>query len=199
MKTVAALIVAFLFMACSRTYPAITEYRIAPSGVTSTEIIQSSCKNETLKISQVFVKSSLMSKEMKYVVGEYQEYAYNQSEWAEYPNKAITDVIVEYLSRANIFSNVSSYKSFSSSTYTLETNIAEFTQYYSKDEKNSFVRLDITFSLVDNATGKIVDSKHIFKEKKTKATDAQSGVVALNELLFESLREMQMWLAKSCQ
>jgi len=199
MKIIVAVVMAFLFMACSRTYPSVTEYRIAPNGVTSTELVQSSCKDDTLKVSQVFVKSSLMSKEMKYVVGEYKEYAFNQSEWAEYPNKAITDVIVEYLSHANIFSNVSSYKSFSISTYTLETNVAEFTQHYSKDEKKSFVRLDITFSLVDNQTGKIVDSKHIFKEKKIKAIDAQNGVIALNELLFSSLREMHIWLAKSCK
>jgi cholesterol transport system auxiliary component len=184
--------------ACSTTYPAITEYRIdtdikVPSDLTS------SCKEKSLTVAQVFVKNSLMSKKMKYVVGKYQEFAYNESEWAENPNRAITDEIIASLQKAGVFATVESYKSFSRSDYTLESRVDTFTQFFSEDESSSFVKIDITFSLIDNKTAKIIASKHIVKEKKTKKADAKSGVVALNELLGESLREMSRWIAGSCQ
>jgi ABC-type uncharacterized transport system auxiliary subunit len=198
MKIFLISLVGLFFVACSTTYPAITEYRISvpKQKVKSPE---SSCKRDTLKVSQVFVTSSLMSKEMKYVVGEYKEYSYNESEWAEQPNKALSDAIVKVLEDSGLFAHVSSYKSFSSSNYTLETNVAAFTQHFSSDEKSSFVKIDMTFSLIDNSSAMVIASKHIVKEKKVMKADAQSGVTALNELLFTTLQEMTQWIAKGCK
>ena len=188
-----------LFTACSTTYPAVTQYRIAPKESAKKEHFSTECKAKTLKISQVFVKNSLMGKEMKYIVGDYKEYAYNQSEWAEHPNKAISDVIINSLQRSNIFSHVSGYKSFTVSDYTLESNIAEFTQHFSEDEQHSFAKIDITFSLIDNSSVKIVASKHIVKSMPVAEANAQSGVVALNRLLESALDEMKLWIAKACK
>jgi len=198
MKTVLLLTVTLFFLGCSRTSPMITEYRIAAKE-SKVSLESASCKEDTIKVSQAFVKSSLMSKEMKYVVGDYEEYSYNQSEWAEHPNKAITNAVVASLEDAGIFANVTSYKSFSSSKYTLEINVADFTQYYSSDEKSSTANLDITFSLIDNQTSLIIASKHIVKKKKTQKADAKSGVLALNALLAQSLDELKIWIAKSCK
>ena len=92
-----------------------------------------------------------------------------------------------------------SHKSFSRSDYTLESRVDDFAQYFSEDEKESYVRTSITFSLIDNKTAKIVASKQITKEKRTEAADAQSGVAALNELLGESLDEMTEWISGSCE
>ena len=198
MKIILTAFLLLIFTACSTTYPAITQYRISVD-VHKSDTLQSLCKKSSLKVSQAFVKSSLMSKKMKYVVGEYQEGAFNQSEWAEDPNKAITDVIVQSLQNAGIFETVTSYKSFSSSDYTLESSVADFTQYFTADEKSSVAKIDISFVLVDNATAQVVATKHIVKELQTKDANAKSGVDALNTLLQESLREMQAWLAKSCR
>ncbi len=198
MKNIVLLFSFFFLTACSTTHPAITEYRINVHTKVSRDI-QSSCQQHSLTVAQVFVKSSLMSKKMKYVVGKYKEYAYNQSEWAENPNRAITDAIVKALQDAAVFQTVQSYKSFSRSDYTLESRVDDFTQYFSEDEKESYVRTSITFSLIDNKTAEVVGSKQITKEKKIQDADAKSGVVALNELLSESLREMQTWIAKSCE
>jgi len=198
MKTVLLSILGLFFVACSTTYPAITEYRITVPTLKQ-QALNSSCKEHTLKVSRVFVKSSLMGKEMKYIVGEYKEYAYNKSEWAEQPNKALSDMIVKVVEDSGTFAHVSSYKSFSSSDYTLETNVAEFTQHFSSDEKNSFVKIDMTFSLIDNNSAMVVASKHIVNEKKVTHPDAQSGVQALNELLLSTLHEMTQWLAKGCK
>lgn len=197
MKTLLSAVMLLFFTACSATYPAVTQYRIETKDLQQSS--KSTCKKHSLKVSQAFVRSSLMSKRMKYVVGDYQEGAYNQSEWAEDPNKAITDAIVKSLRDAKIFQTVTSYKSQSNAEYTLESSVAEFTQHFSKDEKSSFVKLDITFTLLESATGKVLATKCIVKQMPTKSADAQGGVAALNALLQESLREMQSWIAKSCQ
>ena len=198
MKTLLSAFVLLFVTACSTTYPAVTQYRIETQDLQNSSQT-SLCKKSSLKVSQAFVRSSLMSKKMKYVVGEYQEGAFNQSEWAEDPNKAISDAIVKSLRDAKIFQTVTSYKSVSNAQYTLESSVAEFTQYFSKDEKSSFAKLDITFTLLDSATGTVLSSKRIRKQMPTKSVDAQGGVAALNVLLQESLREMQNWIAKSCQ
>ncbi len=196
MRVYIAIISALFLVGCSTTYPAITEYKIAVDSNVSK--VQSSCKQNSLTVAQVFVKSSLMKKDMKYVVGKYQEFAYNQAAWAQTPNRAITDALVSTLQHEHIFTSVQSYKSFSHSEYTLESRVNDFMQYFNKDEKESHAIVDITFTLIDNATAEVVATKEIRKVKKTENVDAQSGVKALNELLTQTLREMSGWLAGSC-
>ena len=198
MKTLLSAFLLLLMTACSTTYPAVTQYRIAPQESVQT-LHKSSCKQHSVKVAQAFVRSSLMSKKMKYVVGDYQEGAFNQSEWAEDPNRAITDAIVKSLQSSSFFESVASYRSFSASDYTLESNVAEFTQHFSLDEKSSYAKIDITFRLISNQTMQVVAVKHIVKELAAKKADAPSGVEALNVLLTQSLREMQEWIAKSCK
>jgi ABC-type uncharacterized transport system auxiliary subunit len=198
MRYILAILLVAVFVGCTTTYPPVTEYRIEalPKRV---NFKQSSCKAHSLKVSQVFVKSALMSKKMKYVVNAYEEYAYNQSEWAEDPNKAITDVLVSDLEQTGIFDTVTSYKSFSSSDYTLECRIADFTQYFTENEKHSFVKIAMTFTLIDNKTAKVIATKTIQDKMDTKQADAKSGVVALNRLLQKSLVSLNSWLAGSCR
>jgi len=186
-----------LLSACSTTYPAITGYRLDTNS--SKVSVQSNCKEKSLKVSQVFLKSSLMSKQMKYVVGQYEEYTYNKSEWSQNLNQAITQEIVKELDNTDIFSSVESYKSFSRADYTLESSVSEFTQHFSSDERTSFVKVDISFSLIDNKTMQVIATKHFIKELRTDSPTAASGVKALNILLDECLREMKLWLAKDCK
>ena len=186
-----------LLAGCATKYPPVTEYRIEAQHK-ALQDTQSRCEKKSLTVAQVFVSGNLMSKKMKYVVGKYQEYAYNQSEWAENPNRAISDEILKVLQNSNLFKTVDSYKSFSRSDYTLESRVDDFSQHFSKDEKSSFVVVDMTFSLIDNKSAKIIASKHIKKTVKTKEANAASGVAALNEALSETLYEMSEWIAGSC-
>ena len=182
---------------CATKYPAITEYRIK-ADQKSLRDLKKSCEKKSLTVAQVFVPSSLMTKKMKYVVGSYKEYAYNQSEWAENPNRAITQEIVTVLQNAKIFKTLENYKSFSRSDYTLESRVDDFTQYFSIDEKSSYVVVDMTFSLIDNKTAKVIAMVHISKKQDTKEPNAYSGVEALNKALSETLEEMSEWIAGSC-
>ena len=198
MKRILLSLALLFFAGCSTTYPVITEYRIETDRG-NLDTIVSRCEKKSLTVAQVFVSSSLMSKKMKYIVGKYKEYAYNHSEWAENPNRAITDEIVQLLQASHVFKTVDSYKSFSRSDYTLESRVDDFSQYFSEDEKSSFVVVDITFSLIDNKSAKVIASKHIKKIMNTKTANAASGVTALNEALTETLSEMSKWIAGSCQ
>jgi len=198
MKTILAIFLLALFVTgCATKYPAVTEYRIKADPKQSTHL-QNSCEKKSLTVAQVFVPSSLMSKRMKYVVGSYKEYAYNQSEWAENPNRAITQEIVKVLQNAKIFKTLENYKSFSRSEYTLESRVDDFSQYFSVDEKSLYVLVDMTFSLIENKTAKVVAIKHIIKKEEAKEPNANSGVEALNKALSETLEEMSAWLAGSC-
>jgi len=196
MRVVVSSLVLLFFMACSTTYPAVTYYRVT---TLHKSLQKGVCKKDSIKVAQSLLPSSLMSKKMRYVVGEYEEGTFHQSAWAEELNRAISDAIVTSLRDANLFATVTSYKSTAVTEYRLESSVAEFTQHFSRDEKHSFVKLDITFMLVDNATSKVIATKHIVKEFPTQSADAKGGVRALNSALQESLREMQIWLEKSCK
>ncbi|QOP45206.1 ABC-type transport auxiliary lipoprotein family protein [Sulfurimonas paralvinellae] len=198
MKILVTTFLLLVFTACSTTYPAVTQYRLTVQEAQK-GALQSNCKEHSLKVSQAFVKSSLVSKEMKYTLGAYQEGRFNRSEWAEDLNRALSDTIVSSLEDSALFQNVTSYKSLSGSDYTLETRVSDFTQHFSDDQKSSVVKVDMTFTLIDNKTGMAVSSKHIVKEMPTKSPDAKSGVEALNQVLNEVLHTMHIWIAGTCQ
>ena len=198
MKTIVTSLLLILFVTgCATKYPSITEYRIKVEPKQLSDL-QKSCEKKSLTVAQVFVPSALMSKSMKYVVGEYKEYAYNTSAWAENPNRAITSAIVKSLQNTQIFQTVENYKSFSRSDYTLESRVDDFSQHFDHDEKHSFAVVDMTFSLIENKTAKVVATKHIIKKEEVKEANANSGVEALNKALNETLTEMSSWISGSC-
>jgi ABC-type uncharacterized transport system auxiliary subunit len=197
MRKVLFISILLFLVGCTTTYPPMTEYRVALKK--SVKQPQSSCREKRLKVSQVFLRSSLMSKEMKYVVGEYKEFSYTQSQWAEDPNKLLSDILVQNLKESDIFASVVSYKSFSSANYTLESSVEDFTQYYSSDEKSSYVRVAMSFTLIATDKAEIVDTLRVVKKIDTKEPNAKSGVEALNVALNSILGELDGWIAKSCK
>lgn len=183
---------------CSVSVPPIMEYRLAPK-VSIEKLQNSSCKEESLKVSQVFSASSLMSHKMRYIEDDYQELSYNESKWATAPSSAINAELVKSIREAEIFSNVESYKSRSRSDYVLETNIEEFVQYYKNENRKSFSRVSIVFSLIDVKSAKIIESKRISKEIQVKSLNAKGGVKALNEALADTLVQNSKWLSEVCK
>jgi len=196
-RVAAFFLVALVMVGCTTTQPPMKEYTITLKPAKS--FAKGSCKKYDLKVSQVFVGSSLMSKSMKYRVGEYAEYAYNRSQWSEDPNKALTQAIVANLQETGIFKSVSDYRSFSKSDYTLESRVDRFVQGYSSDEKHSFAAVDLTFQLIENATARVVATKHITKEERLSVVGAAAGVAGLNRLFSEALSEMDQWIDGSCK
>lgn len=193
------LLLSFLiFTGCSVTYPPISEYRIAPE---VKQIVHNtdSCKDKSLKISQVFSSSSLMSKKMKYAQDNYKEYYFSESEWADAPNKVITKELLKSVRATNIFSNVTSFKSRTKSDMILETSVEDFMQYFSDDSSKSYVNIVMTMSLIDAKSSKNIETKTFEKILEVESINAQGGVDALNSAFSTILSQSSLWLEDVCK
>jgi len=190
--------VAFLFVGCSMSTPAISEYRINVEPLSS-EFTQTGCKKESLKIAQAFSSTSLMTHEMNYGQGTHKQYKFTQSQWAESPNRAISTEILKYLKSTKLFKNVQISKSRSKNALLLETNIEDFMQYFSDDEKESFVKVRINLTLIDEKTSKVLATKTFESKINVDSINADAGVKYLNIALENILKSSGAWMSEVCQ
>ena len=188
------IVLVFLLSGCSVTQPTITDYRIDPS--VDIKQTQENLKQRSIKIVPLFSNVSLATNTMHYRVGQYKEYSFTQSAWADTPTRAITNKIVNVLEKSGLFDGVYSYKSSKSTELVLEVSINEFIQSFDEAENNSFVTLDISYNLIEKKTTKLLGTKNFTKTMQTKTVDAQGGVEALNTLLAETLEETVVWLSE---
>jgi len=198
MKIILITLVALLLGGCTVTTPSKSEYRIAPL-MEITSISESSCSDKSLKVSQAFSQSSLMNTKMKYTLDEEQELTYSESAWSRSPTRAITAALLTSVRATNLFKIVNNYKSRSRSNLILETNIEEFIQHYENDSTKSFVKIVISFSLVNAKTSKTIDNNTIIVELDSDSLNAQGGAAALNRALSEVLNKNNEWLGSVCK
>ncbi|MBA3025589.1 MAG: hypothetical protein FP820_04180 [Sulfurimonas sp.] len=188
----------FLFAGCAKVVPAVSELRIN-SNIYDTHLNSQACKDKSLKVAQSFSPAVLTNLDIMYGVGEHKQFRYTQSKWVQSPNAAITSEIVNFLKSSNLFSSVNVPKSRAKTDYILEANIEDFMQYFTEDEKSSFVRVSITLSLIDTSKNNVVSMKNFKIELPVKTLDAEGGVVALNEALKELLPQSGIWLNEICR
>jgi len=198
MKIVLITLALFILTGCTVTKPHVLSYRIAPL-LNQEEIANSSCKEKSLKVSQVFTSRGLKSKKMHYVETNYKEFNYTESGWSNTPNKAISKNLLASIRASGLFSSVNSASSRSKSDLYLETTVEEFLQFYNIENKSSHVEVRLSFSLINLKDNSIVDSKVISRTIKTDTLNAEGGVVALNKALTEVLSETNEWLSKVCK
>ena len=191
--------IAFLFLtACTVSQPHIVEYRIKPPLPTKS-YDATECKEKSIKVSQAFSANSLMVKKMKYTSEGFKEYSFNESEWSQSPNRAITQEIVRSIRASKLFRSVQSYKSRSESELILESTIEDFSQYFNEKEKHSYVKVLLSMSLLDAKTGRVLGMKQFSKKLQSETLDAQGGVKALNRALADTLIQSNVWLNKVCR
>ena len=198
MKLIIMALVAFLFIGCSTTVPAVAEYRINTLFSTAA-FNETGCKQQSLKIAQAFSSSSLMSNKMSYGLGTHKQYKFTESEWAESPNRAISAAVLEYVKSTELFNNVQISKSRSKNGLLMETNIEEFMQYFSEDEKESFVKAKINLTLIDVQASKVLATKTFSSRVEVNALNPDDGVIALNRALENILKESGIWLDGVCK
>lgn len=198
MRYIYLFLLSTLFFGCSVKTPAVVEYRvnIEPKVM---QFHSTTCSHDSLKVAQAFSPTSLMSSKMNYALSLYKQFSFTQSQWAESPNRAITDEVVRYIKASNIFKNVQSSQSRTLNRYLLEVHIEDFMQYFSEDEKHSFAHVRIFFTLIDTKVSQVISSKSFFSKVEAKTNDAQGGVVALNSALQEILSQSLTWLDRSCK
>lgn len=193
-----ALLIAFVVAGCTVVKPHIAEYRINPT-LTQSIANRGECSDRSLKVAQAFSSNALMLVDMSYAIGEYKRDTFNQSQWAETPNRAITAQILKMLQGTKLFKTVQSAQSRSKSDLILETNIEKFIQYFSVEENSSIAKVVISSTLIDGKTNKVLDSRTFSKNTNVKTLNAKGGVVALNEALSEILTMQRAWLGEVCK
>lgn len=198
MKFILVIITIFLLAGCSTTKPPITEYRITTDSLT-TKSSADGCRDKSLKISQAFSSSSLMSLKMDYGHEKSKIYSYSQAQWNESPNYTVTMKLLNYIRASTLFKNTQTTRSRSSYDLILETNIEDFIQYYSDDLKDSFVNIVISLTLIEAKTSSVLATKTFTSKVKTDTADAFGGVKALNSALSDILTQNIEWLSGVCK
>ena len=197
MKNIYLVLILLLLTGCSTILPPITAYTIDPTMHESKDNLV--CKGKTLRVGKVFTSQNLMLKQMKYASDDYKQFTYTESKWANTPNKAISSALLRSIRDAKIFDSVSSYRSHTRDDLLLETNVYSFMQYYSEEDKKSYVDVTFSFSLVDVKKAKSLRSIVIKRKVESKTLDAEGGVIALNKALESVLEETNKWLSESCK
>ena len=189
--------IAILLGGCATVHPPKVEYRLNAK-TPSQSFPQNECTGKSLKVAEAFSSSTLMSLSMYYVEGVNKQFAYSQAQWAVAPNYAISEKLLTLARDTKLFKSVQVSKSRSKNDLILETNIEEFMQYFSADFKESHAKVGITISLIDANTNSVLSTKKFNSKVDAKTLDADGGVVALDEALFEVLTEMNAWFSKVC-
>jgi cholesterol transport system auxiliary component len=192
------IIAIFILSGCATIKPSITEYRIITDSLNVSSSVDG-CSDKSLKVVQAFSPSTLMSLKMNYAQDESKIFSYSQARWSELPNHSITMSILKEIRDTNFFKNVQVAKSRSNHNWVLEINIEEFLQHYSKDLKNSFSKVVISFTFVDSKTKTIVANKIFTSKVDTDSLNADGGVKALNSALSNILVQNIEWLNEVCK
>ena len=190
--------VTFLLVGCSTTTPAVSEYRIDVE-LAPVVSIETGCKEKSLKVAQAFSPTFLMTHDMNYGQGAYKQYKFTQSQWAESPNRAISTELVEYLKSTKLFKNVQISKSRSKNGLLLEINIEEFMQYFSEDEKTSFVQVRINLTLIDAQSSRVISTQTFKSKIEVESINAEAGVEHLNIALEDVFKNSGEWLNEVCK
>ncbi len=198
MKFLYIVTVLFLLSGCSVQSPTVSEYRIDAKPLTQ-PFSQTTCRDKSLKVSQAFSPSNLMTLKMNYGQGSHKQFVYSQSQWAQSPNSALTAELVKFIKETRLFKNVQISKSRSKSDILLETNIEDFMQYFSKDETSSFSNVAITLTLIDIKTNSVISTKTFNSKVNVTSMNASGGVIALNSALKNVLLASGEWLGETCR
>jgi len=198
MKSLLIVLLVVIFSGCSTTTPAVSAYRLAPN-MSHDGVSEQNCKSKSLKVEQLFSSTALRTTKMHYALSDYEEFSFHQSEWAESPSAAMSELLVQSITKSALFSSVSSYKSRSKTDYVLEGNLEEFQQYFSKDKSHSFVKVSLSFALLDKKSSKILKTTRFRVEKESSSLDAKGGVKALNLALESLLSDANRWLGEACK
>ncbi|EHP29126.1 hypothetical protein SMGD1_0599 [Sulfurimonas gotlandica GD1] len=193
-----AVILVFLLSGCSTTKPAVTEYKLSLKTLKhSTD--SKGCIDKSLKVSQAFSSSSLMSLQMNYVLDGHKIYAFSQAQWNNSPNQEVSSQVVKALRDSKLFKNVQNSKSRSRGDLILEINIEDFMQYYSKDLDKSDASVGISLTLIDSISSEVISTKTFSAKKETSSPDASGGVKGLDAALTNVLEQGLDFLNEVCK
>ena len=192
MRYISIIFFGLLFVGCSATKVAVTEYKIS-ANLNLKKSMSKSFQTKSLKISKCFSSNKLKTLNMNYMQGKSKVYSYSQSIWSESPNEAITSEVLKMLRDKQIFKSVQSSKSRVKSDLVLEITMDKFIQSFDNELKNSYADIALNFSLIDAKTNKVITSKNFKAKYISNTPDANGGVEALNKALNKVLIDSENW------
>ena len=200
MKLLLSILLLSVFFGCASKVPIATKYKMSVNTQEkSLSMKNSQCSSQSLKVMQTFSSSMLMSSDMYYVLDSNKVFPYSESQWAIPPNKMVSTKIYEMLRDINLFKTVQSSKSRTYTTWLVESKLEDFMQYYENNNKESYVKISINLTIIDNVSSKVLASK-VFKVKvKVKTMNAEGGVRALDEALHKILAQSASWFVEECK
>lgn len=198
MKFITLIIITIVFLGCSTTIPPKVEYRIN-SKVNIQSLSQSGCKNKSVKVSQAFSSSTLLSRDMSYGLGDSKQYVYSEALWSINPNRAVTAEFLALIRDSNLFKNVQVSKSRSKNDIILELNIEDFMQYFSEDSTRSYANIVISIALIDARKNSVFASKTFSERIDILELNSNGGVHGLNTALNNILLKSNFWLGQVCK
>lgn len=191
-------LIGVLFLGCSTTIPPKSEFRVNPT-IPKEKLDALSCKRNSIKVAQAFSSNTLMSKDISYAQGDLKQYIYSKSQWSISPNRAITDMYLQLLRKADIFNSVQISKSRSMNDYILEIDIEDFMQYFNDDATESYVNAQITLSLIESKSSIVFATKTFSSKVDVKSLNAEGGVDSLNSALSDIMLQSADWLEEVCK
>ena len=165
----------------------------------NSETTSSGCREKSLKISEAFSSSSLMSLQMNYMQDSSEIYAYSQAQWNNSPNQEVTSQVLKVVRASKLFKNTQSAKSRSRSNLILETHIEDFMQYFNKDLTASHSSVSMNVTLIDAKTSSVIASKTFTSKKDAQTLDASGGVQGLDSALEDVLVQSIEFLNEVCK
>ncbi|MFT7005457.1 MAG: cholesterol transport system auxiliary component [Sulfurimonas sp.] len=196
-KLYVGIIMILLLAGCSTTNPSVTEYRLSVKAL-DYKSSSNGCEDKSIKVSQAFSSNSLMEVRMSYVQDEQKIYSYSQAQWNNSPNQEISSQIAKALRDSKLFKNTQTSKSRSNSDLILEANIEDFMQYFTQDSTKSYVKVMISFTLIDSKTSEVIATKTFNAKRNVTSLDALGGVKALDAALHDVLEQGILFLNEVC-
>ncbi|WP_321777642.1 ABC-type transport auxiliary lipoprotein family protein [Sulfurimonas sp.] len=184
---------------CTTIEPPVAEYKLSVKSLEQIDDLSNGCKEKSLKVSQAFSSSSLMSLKMNYVQNKHKIYSYSQAQWNNSVNQEITSQVVKVLRESNLFKNTQTSKSRSKSDLILEINIEDFMQYFTNDSTKSYVNVAISITVIDSKTSEVLATSSFKSKNKVDSLDAKGGVKAFEIVLREVLTKSINFLNKVCE
>ena len=151
-------------------------------------------RSATLLVLAPETKPSYDTTQMAYTTQAYQIAYFSEHEWAETPSQMMLPLIVTTLRNTHYFREVLSVPHFSRHTFVLRTEILELKQDFTSEP--AMLQLAMRFNLSREATHQVIATKEISVREPMRERNPYSGVVAANEAMAKTLRELASFVVE---
>lgn len=184
-------VVPLLIAGCSTQTPPMSEYILSSPSLTPSPV--ESVIPYTLKMAPPKARPSLISKLFYYREGDNRIGSYLYSQWVDTPAAMLDRLLYTSLQQNRLFDTTLSSSSNASGDLVLESMLHDFSHRIDSSG-HSLGEIDITYTLIDTKTKKVIGSKRFTASSPAPTVDAQGGVIALDRAATRIIEQCTGWL-----